>query len=103
MLTNTALNSIKDHMKNRVRYAKYKVGGSYYQTDIQEAQVLPDGRVAIDVLIDHTLPGNITVTEVQLYDHNGQLWAKKAESISRADVQEGILYRFAFTITEEEV
>ena len=61
---------------------------------------MDDGRVAITFIIDHTLNGDITVTEVQLYDHNGSLWASKAESILRRDVQEGILYRFAFTITE---
>ncbi len=103
MLTTTALTSIKNHMKKMVVSAKYKVGSTYYDAEISNAQVLSDGRLAIDVLIDHSLSGNITVTEVQLYDVNGSLWAKKAESVSRADVQEGILYRFAFTITEEEV
>ena len=102
MLTTTALTSNKNHMKKMVVSAKYKVGSTYYKAPIQDAKVLSDGRLAIDVLIDHSLSGNITVTEVQLYDVNGNLWAKKAESISRADVQEGILYRFAFTITEEE-
>ena len=61
---------------------------------------MSDGRVGITFIIDHTLPGDIIVTEVQLYDCNGSLWASKAESISRKAVQEGILYRFAFTITE---
>ena len=103
MLTTTALTSIKNHMKKMVTSAKYKVGSTYYTAKVQNAQVLSDGRLAIDVIIDHTLSGNITVTEVQLYDVNGSLWAKKADSITRADVQEGILYRFAFTITEEEV
>ena len=102
MLTTTALTSIKNHMQKMVTSAKYKVGGTYYPAKIQDAKVLSDGRLAIDVLIDHSLSGNITVTEVQLYDVNGSLWAKKAEAISRADVQEGILYRFAFTVTEEE-
>ena len=59
-----------------------------------------DGRVAITFLIDHTISGTITVTEVQLYDHSGRLWASKVESITRKAAQEGILYRFAITITE---
>jgi len=100
MLTATALNAIKDCFIDNIHYAKYKVGSTYYTANIRSAYIMPDGRVAITFIIDHTIAGNITVTEVQLYDHNGSLWASKAESISRSDVQEGILYRFAFTITE---
>ena len=103
MLTTTALTRLKDFLRKSIAYAKYKVGSTYYQTEIRDASVLADGRVAISFIIDHTLPGDIVVTEVQLYDHNGSLWASKAESISRKAVQEGILYRFAFTITEEEI
>ena len=83
MLTNSALNSLRNHLKNSIAYARYKVGSTYYQAEIQTAE------------------GNITVTEVQLFDHNGTLWASKAESITRKDAQEGILYRFRFTIIEE--
>lgn len=100
MLSSAALTSMRNHLKNNIAYAQYKVGGTYYKTDIQTAEVLADGRIAITIVIDHTVAGNITVTEVQLYDHNGTLWASKAESITRKDVQEGILYRFRFTIQE---
>ncbi len=103
MLTNTALTSLKNHLKDSIKYAQYKVGSTYYKADIRSAYIMPDGRVAITFLIDHTVPGNITVTQVQLYDHNGSLWASKAEAISRSNVQEGILYRFAFDITEKEM
>ena len=98
MLTNSALNSLRNHLKNSIAYARYKVGSTYYQAEIE---VLADGRIAVTFIIDHTVAGNITVTEVQLFDHNGTLWASKAESITRKDAQEGILYRFRFTIIEE--
>ena len=101
MLTNSALNSLRNHLKNNSAYARYKVGSTYYQAEIQTAEVLADGRIAVTFIIDHTVAGNITVTEVQLFDHNGTLWASKAESITRKDAQEGILYRFRFTIVEE--
>ena len=100
MLSTTALTALKNCIKNNIAYAQYKVNGLYHKADIQSAEILSDGRVAITFLIDHTVSGNITVTEVQLYDHNGSLWANKSESITRSSVQEGILYRFAFTITE---
>jgi hypothetical protein len=100
MLTSTALTALKNCILTNVAYARYKVGSSYYEAPIRSASILGDGRVAITFLIDHTISGDITVTEVQLYNHNGVLWASKAESITRRAVVEGILYRFAFTITE---
>lgn len=100
MLSSAALNSMRNHLKNNIAYAQYKVGSTYYKADIQTAEVLADGRIAITFIIDHSVAGNITVTEVQLFDHNGTLWASKTENITRKDVQEGILYRFRFTIQE---
>lgn len=100
MLTNTALQSMRMHLKNSIAYAMYKVGDTYYKADIQNASLMEDGRIAITFVIDHTVAGNVTVTEVQLYDHNGALWASKAEGITRSAVQEGILYRFRFSVTE---
>jgi len=71
MLTNHALTSMRTFLKNNIAYAKYKVGSTYYQAPIQSADILADGRVAVTFVIDHTVAGNITVTEVQLYDHSG--------------------------------
>lgn len=100
MLTNNALQSLRKHLLDNIGYARYKVGSTYYQAPIQTAEILADGRIAITFVIDHTVAGNITVTEVQLYDRNGVLWANKPESIQRSDAQEGIFYRFRFTIEE---
>lgn len=100
MLTTTALNAIKNCFRTNIGYARYKVGGTYYKADIESAYIMDDGRLAITFEVDHSIPGDIVVTEVQLFDHNGSLWASKAESITRRDAQEGILYRFAFKITE---
>lgn len=100
MLTDTALDSLRTHLKENIAYAKYKVGSTYHEAPIQTAEILADGRIAITFIIDHSVAGDITVTQVQLYDHSGKLWAEKAESITRKAIQEGILYRFRFTITE---
>ena len=100
MLTQAALNNMRNHLRYTIGYAQYKVDGVYYRADIQNTQVLADGRVEITFLINHTAPGSITITEVQLYDQNGVLFASKPEQITRISTQEGILYRFRFTITE---
>lgn len=85
-------------IKNDIASARYKVGGSWYQAAIQNAVVLPSGVVEVTFLIDHTVSGNITVTGVELYDHNGQRIGSKTVSITRADATEGILYVCRFSL-----
>ncbi len=100
LLTTAAIEGYKEYTKRTIAYAKYKVNGTYYKANISSVTVLADGRLAVDFLIDHTVPGDINVTEVQLFDTNQNLWLSKPESLTRRDVQEGILYRFTFTIQE---
>lgn len=101
LLTAAAIEGYKEYTRRTIAYAQYKVGGVYYKANIASVSVQSDGRLAVDIIIDHTVPGNITVTEIQLYDTNKVLWLSKPENISRKDAQEGILYRFTFTIEEE--
>lgn len=100
LLTPEAMEGYKEYTKNIIAYAQYKAGDTYYKTNISSVSVLADGRLAVDFLIDHTVPGDINVTEVQLYNTNNKLWLSKPENILRKDVQEGILYRFTFKIIE---
>ena len=55
MLTNDALNSLRNHLKTNIAYARYKVGSTYYEAPIQTAEILADGRIAITFVIDHTV------------------------------------------------
>lgn len=100
LLTQTAIQGYKDYTGKTIAYAQYKANGKYYKSKISNVSVLSDGRLAVDFIIDHTVPGDITITEVQLYNNNNKLWLSKPENILRKDVQEGILYRFTFIIQE---
>ena len=100
MLTADALTGFKEHVKKVVAYARYKVGSTYYRTDVTNIYIDSVGKVAVEFVIDHTVPGDITVTEVQLWNTSGKLWLSKTENISRKDSQEGIFYRFTIDITE---
>lgn len=100
LLTPAAIEGYKDYTKRTIAYARYKAGGTYYKANISSVFVLPDGRLAVDFLIDHTVPGDISITEVQLFNTDQVLWLSKPESLTRKNVQEGILYRFTFTIQE---
>ena len=82
----------RKRIKDDVSYARYKVGSTWYQADIQSAEILPDGRVEVTFTIDHTVSGNITVTGIELYDRNGTRMAGRTVSITRAAATEGIQY-----------
>ena len=101
MFSENALAAMKDFLAGSIDHARYRVGEVTHDAAIVESQVLADGRVSIGFLIDHTVAGDLTVTEVQLVDAANVVWASKTVSITRAAVTEGILYRFRFSITEE--
>jgi len=100
MLTDAAIKGYKEYTKVEIAYAKYKIGNAYYRAEIKSREYLEDGRLAIKVMIDHPQPGNLTITEIQLYDTNNNLWLQKPENIMREDMTAGILYRFTFDFHE---
>lgn len=97
-LDSTYLARKRNSIKEDISYARYKVGNTWYNAAITSVEVLPDGRVEARFLIDHTVAGNITVTGVELYDHNGVRIGSRAVSITRADAVEGILYVCRFSL-----
>ena len=100
-LTAALLSALRSYVCDNLAYAQYKVGGTYYRAEITQKQVLADGRVSVTFLIDHTVAGDITVTEIGLYNYSGVCWASKAVSITRPNATEGILYRCRFTVIED--
>ena len=100
MFTANALLGIKKYIQRTVLYARYKVGSNYYRTDIKKISINSSGQVEIDFIVDHTLPGDIKITEVQLFDTENNLWLSKAESITRKARQEGVFYRFTIDVRE---
>lgn len=100
MLTTAALTGFKEHVKRTVAYAQYKVGSTYYRTEITKVYINSEGKVAIEFQVDHTLSGNITVTELRIYNTAGELWLSVSDNTTRKARQEGIFYRFAIDIKE---
>ncbi len=99
-LDKAALTDIRNYIKKRCGYVKYRVGSSYYQVPITDAQMLGDGTVRVQVSI---VPGNaVTINRIELYNNNGDLWAHQDINITISNIQTGILYWFDFTIKEGE-
>lgn len=100
ILTATAIEGYKVDTNMKIARARYKIGSTYYETPIHRRERLTDGRVAVYFSITPGVSGNVTISEVQLFDTNNDLWAFKTESIAISGVQEGILYRFTFDFKE---
>jgi len=102
LLQPVGFQGFKEYTRVTISYATYRVGSSYYR--VQDANMtksyLSDGRLSVSILIDHTVPGNITITEIRLFDTNNNVWLIKPENIIREDVTAGVLYRFTFDFQE---
>ena len=99
MLTDYALNSIRQHVKNSIAYAQYKINGVYYRSEIQKIEIKKNGDILFDFAID-SVNGACLVRGVQLYNHSGILLAEKTENIDLESGQMGVLYRFKINISE---
>lgn len=100
ILTEEALEGFKQHTNRTIAYARYKIDGNYTRVEISRRERLKDGRVAVYFHIDAQGQTDVTISEVQLFDTNNDLWATKEENILVRGVQEGVLYRFTFDFKE---
>lgn len=99
LLTSTALSEFRDFIKRTVYYARYKYNGSYIKTNLNDITITSAGVVQISFLIE---PGSTsgTVTEVQLFDRDSNLWFSKSVNLNMANVAEGFFYLVEIQITE---
>ncbi len=100
ILTEAAIEGYKVDTNRKIARARYKIGDTYYDVPIHRRERLTDGRVAVYFSITPAINGNTTISEVQLFDTNNDLWASKTEKIVLNGVQEGVLYRFTFDFKE---
>jgi len=100
MLTEKAIEGFKAFIEKNIAYAVVNIGGAPTKTIIHRKERLIDGRVAVYISITPQATNDVTISRVQLYDKNNDLWADKPESILIKNVQEGILYRFTFDFKE---
>lgn len=102
LLTSNAIKGLREYVKRTVSYAKYKIGSTYYEVNINDIIVDTSGVVRISFMINPTVSGVARITEVQLYDVDNQLWFSKAVSLDMESVAEGFYYLVKLRITETE-
>ncbi|MCD8199795.1 MAG: hypothetical protein LUD25_02405 [Coriobacteriaceae bacterium] len=101
MLATAAFTDLKNYIKRRLAYGRYQVGSTYTRAELSDVSILSDGTVRAQLVITaDTTP--ITITKVELYNNNAELWASQSCSITVNTGQTGVLYWFDFTIKEEE-
>ncbi|MCI3027677.1 hypothetical protein LMF32_00815 [Desemzia sp. C1] len=96
MLTDAALKSYCEYTKRIISSAKYKVGATYYDAGIDRIEQTAGDTISIFLVINPPFSGDVTVSEVRLYDTGGEIWFRQAENISVKAYQEGVLYKFSF-------
>ena len=102
MLTAQAMEDFKVFIDRSIAYAKVTISGKTEEYKIHRRERLKDGRVAVYIQITPQAVKTVTVEKVQLYNYGGKLWAEKSEEIELSQVQEGVLYRFTFSVKEVE-
>ena len=102
MIDSAGFTDLRNYIKRRVAYAKYRVGNTYIKTGLSDVAVLPNGTVRAQLTISaESTP--LTVTRVELYNSDNALWAHQDCSITVNTGQTGILYWFDSTVTEQVV
>ena len=97
MIDAAAFTDIRNYIKRRVGYVRYKVGSTYIRTEINDVEITANGVVRVEAVINSS---PVTITRVELYNNNGDLWAHQDISITISQGQTGILYWFDFSVEE---
>jgi hypothetical protein len=102
MLDTAAFSDLRSYIKRRVTKAKYYIGGTGYNTTLNDVAIRADGTVRVQLPIEPGALSTVTVTRVELYNSANELWAHRNCSISISTSQVGVLFWFDITIEEEE-
>lgn len=97
MLTQSAIQKFRSFIVKSISHGQCKVGTTAYKIPVHRVEVDADGRVAVYMLIDHSIAG--AVNQVQLYDQEGELFAEKAVNITK-DATQGVLEKISILIQE---
>ena len=99
MLDAAGLADFRNFAKNRIAYARYRVGGTFTNVYLSSCEILNTGvvRAALNI---NSGGSPITVTRVELINQAGELFAHEDVNITIDAGQTGILYWFDFNIKE---
>jgi len=101
MLAAQAYTDLRNYLKQRLKFAQYRVGGTWYNCPIVETVITNDGIVRIKCQIAHGAA--CTITGVQLLNSERQIWATKSVNVVIETASTNLMQWFDFTFEEKEV
>lgn len=101
MLTSVAMNGLTACLAGRIASAQFESGGTWYEAGMTANVAATGYKVTVTVTIDGETAQGETVTAVRLKDANGDVMAENETTILR-ETNDGVLYRFDFTLIESE-
>lgn len=100
MLTEQAMEDFKAFIDRSIAYATVTISGKTKEYKLHRREYLKDGRIAVYIQVTPQSDETVTVEKVQIFNYSGKLWVDKTEKIELNQAQQGVLYRFTFSINE---
>ena len=100
VLDTAGFSDLRQFLQRRISYARYRVGSTWTEATLSGIEILGSGVVRARLHIN-TGGSAMTVTRVELYNTERQLFASQNCNISVSAGQTGVLFWFDFNITEE--
>lgn len=100
MLDAAAFIDLRNFIKRRINYGRYRVGSTWYNTTLSQIEVMSNGTVRAQLNVNSG-GSSITVNRVELHNSEQELWAHQDCNITLTPGQTGILFWFDFTLREE--
>ena len=98
MLDAAGLADYRNFTKNRIAYARYRVGSTYTKVYLSSVTIT-NGIVRAQLNINSG-GSSMTINRVELFNQAGELFAHEDVNITINSGQTGILYWFYFNIQE---
>lgn len=93
-ISNVLLNSLRTYAKNMIAYARYMVGGTWYRSELNSAEVAENGAVQVTFYIEPKSGISIPATRFQLCNASGTVLVSRTETVSFTEYVDKILIRF---------
>lgn len=96
-ITNVMLNALREQIVDIATYGFYRIGTTWYSTEINSKAVQSNGAVHITFYIESH--GADLATEFRLTNASGEVLASRVEDVPFVDGAEKMLYRFKFGVS----
>ena len=97
-MSSNEVEALKNYLRSRISYNKYYCCGEWHKADIHKVDILPDGRLAVYILLDNTIPNQIS--KIEFYNYDDSLFASGTETIDKESFSEDLLYRYTIAFNQ---